>query len=92
MVTPIIPFETRPLEEEPLKYLNVRCPRCKAQPGFPCLHDQRTRAVTLYQICIARVILYEAFELGTVDAHGLGRNGTIFNPNPNPDDGKEKAE
>jgi hypothetical protein len=63
---------------DPIKYYKVRCPRCGAQPGFPCFTDLKHRAVDYRTICISRLILYEAFELGAVDVNGISRNSPTF--------------
>lgn len=65
------------LSPDPIKYYKVRCPRCKAMPGFPCFKDTRQR-VDYRTICIARVILYEVFEQGSVDVNGIDHSGHIF--------------
>src|SRR5437867_156449 len=53
--------------EAPIEYYRVICPRCKAQSGFPCFIDQKKRAVSYTVVCIARVLAYEAFKIGSVD-------------------------
>jgi hypothetical protein len=63
---------------EPIKYYKVVCPRCKAQPGFPCFTDLKRRSVDYRTICISRVLLYEAFILGTTDVNGISKNGYTF--------------
>ena len=56
-------------KEEPIKFYKVICPRCKAQAGFPCFVNKRM-GVSYTMVCIARVILYESFELS-----GSGQRG-----------------
>jgi hypothetical protein len=67
-------------KEEPIKYYKVKCPRCQAQPGFPCSVSRKRPEVSYTRICIARVVLYEAFELGSVDVNGIGRSGQKWGP------------
>lgn len=57
---------------ETIRYYKVFCPKCRAFPGQPC---KFRGIVDYYSIHIPRIILFEAFELGSVDANGMGRNG-----------------
>jgi hypothetical protein len=63
---------------EPIPYYVVICPRCKAQAGFPCFTNMAKKTCDYRTICIARVILYEAFKLGSVDIYGTDRTGHTF--------------
>jgi hypothetical protein len=71
-----------PENPEPLlKFYEVLCPKCRARPGYPCTFgESNTPAgkkpnIDPWSIHISRVLLYEAFALGTVNELGIGKNG-----------------
>jgi hypothetical protein len=78
--------DSKPELELPPKYLKVYCPKCRQMPGFPCMfprikNDIPAQEIDFYAVHIVRVMLYEAFMLGTVTELGVGRNGVVYRPN-----------
>ncbi len=65
------------VEPEPLlRFYKVICPKCRAMPGKPC-HFGRESRVDLFSIHIARIDLYEAYALGSVNELGVSNRGQI---------------
>jgi ribosomal protein S27AE len=74
--------DMEPVEEEPLKYLKVKCPRCHEMPGYPCkfkrLKDNTLISeIDFFAIHIARVLLFEVYQLGTVNEMGVPKSQII---------------
>ena len=63
--------------EEPFHIWKIKCPRCKAMPGFPCFTTSHSEKVDYFQVCNARVLAYEAFKLGTVNEMGVAKGQII---------------
>lgn len=78
----LVADKVEPEIEEPYKVLKVKCPKCKAMPGFPCTfkrikNDVAVNEVDFYAVHIPRCYAYEAFALGTVNEMGLSKNQII---------------
>ncbi len=67
------------LNEKPVKYYEVLCPKCKARPGYPCTYGYvgGRSVIDLWSIHIARVMLYEAYALNQVNELGIDSHGQI---------------
>ncbi len=65
------------IEVKPIHLYQVRCPKCKAMPGYPCTFGEantpagKKMILDVWSIHISRVLLYEAYALGTVNESGI---------------------
>lgn len=50
------------------RWIKVRCPRCKAMPGFACTFKGFSNYEAVH---ISRILAFEAYAEGYVDSQGM---------------------